>query len=178
MGSGKSAIASQLAFELGAVLLRSDVVRKEMAGIPPTTPCSSGYDQGIYASRYTEDTYAELRKRAERVLGAGGSCIVDASFRKAGDRSMFRRAAVRLGVPFCIVETIASEEVIRERLVSRLREPGEVSDGRWEIFPAHKAEFEAVADDEGKRVVVDTSRGMAENVDAVLRALGVLSDEN
>jgi aminoglycoside phosphotransferase family enzyme/predicted kinase len=176
MGSGKSAIASELAFELGVEVLSSDRVRKEIAAIPPTTHWHAGYDQGIYTSSYNKATYSELRKRANKILGEGNGCIIDATFRKKHDRAQFHRLAKMLDVPFYIVETVSPEAIIRERLESRIQKPDEISDGRWELFHRQKEEFEPVAENEGEHVVVDTSRGMVENIDEILRSLGVLYD--
>ena len=176
MGSGKSTIASELAFELGVELFSSDTVRKEISDIRPTTHCRAGYAQGIYTSSHNKATYFELRERAKIIIGAGNGCIVDATFRKKNDRAQFHRLAKRLDVPFYIVETVSPEAIIRERLESRIQKPDEISDGRWELFHRQKEEFEPVAENEGKLVVVDTSQKMGENIDEILKSLGVLYD--
>ena len=113
MGSGKSTIASELAFELGVELFSSDTVRKEISDIRPTTHCRAGYAQGIYTSSHNKATYFELRERAKIIIGAGNGCIVDATFRKKNDRAQFHRLAKRLDVPFYIVETVSPEAIIR-----------------------------------------------------------------
>ena len=86
------------------------------------------------------------------------------------------RLAKRLDMPFHIVETVSPEAIIRERLESRILKPDEISDGRWELFHRQKEEFELVDKNEGKRVVVDTSQRMDENIDEILKSLGGLQD--
>ncbi|HEY5513004.1 MAG TPA: AAA family ATPase, partial [Geomonas sp.] len=172
MGSGKSALARELAFELGLTLERSDLVRKELAGRPPTGREAEGYQQGIYRAESTEATYQALLQRAGAALAAGRSVIVDATFRLASHRDAFRAVAERLGAPFFVLETRCDQGVIRERLEGRRLEPGEVSDGRWELFPSQLAEFEAPQP--GQAISVDSSLPLAEEVDLALRGMGIL----
>jgi len=172
MGSGKSALARELAFELGLTLERSDLVRKELAGRPPTGREAEGYQQGIYRAESTEATYQALLQRAGAALAAGRSVIVDATFRLASHRDAFRAVAERLGAPFFVLETRCDQGVIRERLEGRRLEPGEVSDGRWDLFPSQLAEFEAPQP--GQAISVDSSLPLAEEVDLALRGMGIL----
>src|SRR5690606_19188507 len=88
-GTGKSTLAGRLADRLGAVLLRSDRLRKELSGIAPETPAAAPYGEGIYGAEWTERTYRELLARAERLLGHGESVVIDASW----TRDAHRRAA-------------------------------------------------------------------------------------
>ena len=60
-GTGKSTVAAELADRLGLVLLGSDRVRKELAGLDPATPAGSTYGTGIYAARAHR---ADLRRAA------------------------------------------------------------------------------------------------------------------
>jgi predicted kinase len=80
-GSGKSTLARALAPELGAppgaVVLRSDEVRKRLYGRAPTEP--------LPVEAYTPDAdariHAALFDAARQVLAAGFSVILDATFR-------------------------------------------------------------------------------------------------
>jgi predicted kinase len=64
--------------------------------------------------------------------------------------------------------------VARQRLEGRRDEPGEASDGRWELYHRQKHDFEPLAAPLETWEVVDTSRPVAESVDHILRNLGVL----
>jgi uncharacterized protein len=172
MGSGKSALSRELAFELGLRLERSDLVRKELAGPTTSGRGVEGYDQGIYRAEHTRATYRELLQRAGSALSAGSSVVVDATFRFASDRDAFRALAKRLGVPFFVLETRCEPELIRVRLEARSLEPGEASDGRWELFPRQLSEFEAT--EPGESIRVDSSLPLPQQVDHVLRAMGIL----
>lgn len=92
-GTGKSTVAAELADRLGLVLLGSDRVRKELAGLDPSTPAGSTYATGIYAPEHTERTYDELLRRATVLLGLGESVVLDATWLSAGHRAAARAVA-------------------------------------------------------------------------------------
>ncbi|WP_170149671.1 AAA family ATPase [Rhodoplanes roseus] len=99
-GTGKSAAARALAPDLrpapGAVVLRSDVLRKTLAGVDEHAR--------LPASAYTEEAtarvYAELVAHAARALAAGHSVVADAVFARPRERAAIADAARSAGVPF------------------------------------------------------------------------------
>jgi predicted kinase len=162
-GSGKSTLARKLGETYALQLVRSDVVRKELIGIAPQERRWLPFDQGEYAPEMTERTYAAMLERAEELLIAGHSVVLDGCFIKRAQRKGAVELARRLGVPLLLLECRTSEEVIRERLERRARKNGTVSDGRWEIYSGQLAEFEPpdeIAGDE--RVVLDRSKPVDE----------------
>ena len=94
--SGKTTVARALAGRLGLVHLSSDVVRKELAGLPPTEPCAAPYGKGPYSAEMTRRTYATLLERAGRWLRRGRPVVLDATFGRpaAAGRAPAARAAV------------------------------------------------------------------------------------
>ena len=78
--AGKSTVAGLLADRLGAVLLSSDHIRKEMAGISPLIPATGAYRRGIYDDEHTARTYGELIHRADELLDVGETVVLDASW--------------------------------------------------------------------------------------------------
>src|SRR5262244_884640 len=77
-GTGKSVLARHLAPDLapdpGAVILRSDVVRKDLFGKHETDKLPAE----AYQETVTSQVYAAIADRASRVLAAGHSAIADA----------------------------------------------------------------------------------------------------
>ena len=69
------------------MLLSSDLLRKELAGIDPATPAPADFGQGLYDGPHTAATYAELLRRAEVLLGRGESVVLDASWTDARHRA-------------------------------------------------------------------------------------------
>jgi aminoglycoside phosphotransferase family enzyme/predicted kinase len=174
MGAGKSTLARELSFELGLDLLSSDILRKELAGLPKGEHRRDGYNQGIYSFDFTRETYREMFRRAEEVLRCGRGAIMDASFSRRVDRAEAESLARRMGVRCTLFHAECPDDVARQRLEARRDEPGEASDGRWELYHRQKHDFEPLAAPLETWEVVDTSRPVAESVDHILRNLGVL----
>jgi predicted kinase len=176
MGSGKSATASALAFELGIEIISSDTVRKELAKIPPDHHIFDEYDAGIYAPAFNETTYHELLSGAEKTLQKGLSIILDATFRRKEDRLHFGRLAECYNAPFYIVYASCPENLTRERLDERGQRSGEHSDGRWELFHRQKDEFEQPGAGEAKLIHLETARSLDDNINDILKAMELIDE--
>jgi len=153
MGTGKSVLSRRIAQSLGAEVLQMDVIRKELAGVPPDEHHFEEFGAGLYSAETTARTYAEAVRRAVAMLQAGRSVIIDASWSRRADRLHTIDAARRTGVETVFIEARAAEQVVRRRLEQRLEQEGEPSDGRWEIYAAQRAAFEPPQEDEGARLV-------------------------
>jgi len=99
-GTGKSVLARDLAPAIGAlpgaIIVRSDVVRKEMFGLAQTQKLP----QEAYSAETTAKVYALMIERCERILRAGHGAIADAVFARADEREALAEAARRAGTPF------------------------------------------------------------------------------
>jgi hypothetical protein len=92
-GTGKSLLARALCPEIGplpgAILLRSDVIRKNLFGKSETETLPPE----AYSAEVTAKVYGELAGKAARVLAAGHSAIADAVFAKANERDTVAKIA-------------------------------------------------------------------------------------
>jgi aminoglycoside phosphotransferase family enzyme/predicted kinase len=99
-GTGKSAAARALAPDLapapGAVVLRTDVLRKALSGVDEHTRLPAE----AYAEAVTARVYAELFARTRRALAAGHSVVADAVFARPEEREAIAATARAAGVPF------------------------------------------------------------------------------
>lgn len=99
-GTGKTTLARQIAPALdpppGAVVLRSDVIRKQLAGVPETEMLP----QAAYSRERSATVYETMYNRAEAILEAGYSVIADAVFALLSERQQIERAAADVGVRF------------------------------------------------------------------------------
>lgn len=124
-GTGKTTLARALAPMLGAapgaLLLRSDEIRKRLAGVPPETRLARGH----YTKDASQQVYAALLAEAERALGAGHAVIADAVFSDPAERAAVRALAARLGVPFQGLWLEAPVPELERRLGARI---GDASD--------------------------------------------------
>jgi aminoglycoside phosphotransferase family enzyme/predicted kinase len=130
-GTGKSTLANALADRGGYQVIRSDVVRKELAGIAENVHHQAGFAQGIYTPKWTQRTYAECLRRAESLLFEGKRVIVDANFPEERWRRAFLDAASRLSVSAIFLLCAAKKEAVRTRLQRRR---ADVSDADVRIY--------------------------------------------
>ncbi len=118
-GSGKSRAARTAAGDLapapGAVVVRSDVVRKRLWGVSPL----DRLPEDAYSPEMTRRTYDTLMAQARRIVEAGHSAIVDAVFADPQERATVADVAARAGVPFQGVWLEAPADVMRERVRTR-----------------------------------------------------------
>jgi aminoglycoside phosphotransferase family enzyme/predicted kinase len=118
-GTGKSTLAGRLADQLGAVLLSTDRLRKELGGLTPESPARAGYSQGIYAPAWTDRTYAELVARAGALLRRGESVVLDGSWNRAAHRDHAATVAADTHSRLVALRCTAAPEVAAERLRRR-----------------------------------------------------------
>ena len=124
-GTGKTSLARALAPALGAapgaVLLRSDLVRKRLCGVPPTERL--GHE--AYEARISRQVYDTLASRAAAILAAGQAAIVDAVFLDPQERATIDRVARGQGIRFDGLWLTAPAEVLVARVAAR---QGDASD--------------------------------------------------
>jgi aminoglycoside phosphotransferase family enzyme/predicted kinase len=118
--TGKSTLAGALAMRLngrcGAVMLRSDVIRKRLLDQNPEEPLSAdGYGEAPSAA-----VYERLTKDARRTLRAGQSVVLDATFLNQTFRNAAEYVAASTGVPFNGLWLSAPREILVERVSARL----------------------------------------------------------
>ena len=165
-GSGKSYLALALAGRLGAPVISSDVVRKELAGIDPSLPRIAPLDSGIYSPESTAQTYDEMLRRARAFLEDGHPVILDATYLRRQQRQAPRAAAAALHVPFLAIECLLPERLVQERLRQREGQPWSPSDGRWEIYQAQQSRAEPPSElAEKERLTIDTSLPLSRQLD-------------
>jgi aminoglycoside phosphotransferase family enzyme/predicted kinase len=118
--SGKSTLALALAPSVGAVpgavVFRSDEVRKQVCGVPPLARLGP---EG-YTPEVSRRVYASLANRAGAIVRAGHSAIVDAVFARPSDRAGLAKVASDAAVPFIGLWLDAPAAVLIDR--SRRRE--------------------------------------------------------
>ncbi len=172
-GTGKTTLAALVAGALGAEHLRSDVLRKELAGLGPADRAEAGFEEGIYSPAMSERTQRALLDAAGRTLRDGRAAVVDATSLTAASRRPFRDLASRLGAPFVVAETVAPAGVVEERLRRRAAEAADASDAGVEVYRALAARYEPPAAAEGTALARADAREPAE--DGLLRVVDRLA---
>jgi aminoglycoside phosphotransferase family enzyme/predicted kinase len=118
-GSGKTTLALKSAPDIGrapgAVVVRSDVERKRRTGIA----LEERMPAGSYTPQASAEVYAGFLARAERVLRAGQSVVLDAVFAREEERTAAEALAVKVGVPFEGIWLDVPKDVAQARVASR-----------------------------------------------------------
>lgn len=147
-GCGKTTWARKIVELVGAIQLRSDVERKRMHGLAPTTHVAAGPAEKLYDASATRATYVRLRDLAECAIAAGWPAIVDASFLQFEYRSMFRRLAEEMQVSFFIFDLRADTETLRSRISMRQSQGKDASDAGLEILSYQLSRHDSLTPDE------------------------------
>ncbi|NQU61277.1 MAG: AAA family ATPase [Rhodospirillales bacterium] len=120
-GSGKSRMARVLAPHVarapGARILRTDSIRKRLAGVPLTSRLGA---EG-YTPEMTERTYRAMMDEVVETLAAGGTAIADAVFAQPEERVSIAEIAANAGVPFVGLWLEAPPGVMAKRVTERQR---------------------------------------------------------
>ncbi|HMN51891.1 MAG TPA: AAA family ATPase [Xanthobacteraceae bacterium] len=166
-GSGKSVLARSLApFVLpapGAVILRSDVKRKQILGLAEM----ARLDASAYSPEMSAKVYEAVLADAAKVIAAGHATIIDAVFGAPEERGAAARVAEKAGVPF---QGIFLHADLDKRIERVERRTGDASDADRSVVLAQ----EARGAEAKEWIRVDSSGLPEETLDAALQATGLL----
>lgn len=127
-GSGKSYFAERLAGRLDAIYLNSDRVRMELNA------------SGKYLMEDKLVVYKEMLLRTMKVIEDGRDVVVDATFYHHTMREMFLRLADGYKHEVRLIEVVADEAIIRERL----RLPRKYSEADFTVYERVRDDFESI----------------------------------
>ncbi|GCL40213.1 adenylylsulfate kinase [Sphaerospermopsis reniformis] len=157
-GSGKSTTARYLARKLGAVHLRSDAVRKHLAGIPLL---ERGGNE-IYTPEMTQKTYDRLLTLGITLANQGWRVILDAKYDRQHLRQQAINQATQHQLPLQIIHCTAPLEVLQERLVNRT---GDIADATADLLVSQLNQAEPFTDKEQPYIkILDTTQPLEEQL--------------
>jgi hypothetical protein len=165
-GTGKSTLAVRVAGALGATLLRSDEVRRQLAGIDPGEPAPAPFGQGLYRPEMTEATYAELLRLAREALVSGQSVVADASWHEPGWRDQAVSLAGATGAEPREFRCVLPTDVIMQRITG-----GGAAGGQSEATAAVVRGLAASIEPWPSAADVDTTASPDEVAEEVLRMI-------
>jgi len=158
MATGKTTVARALGQALAWPVVKSDRVRKQLAGMKPTTRTPLAFGQGIYAADFSTCTYEEMRHQAAAILSTGVSVILDGSYKRAGEREMVRQLAREHQATALFVYCECPPAEARRRAGIRLSDPQAISDGRVELFAAQVKDFDPLMPEDRPLLRLNTDR--------------------
>ncbi len=165
-GTGKTTIARQLAVRLNAIHIRSDAMRKHLAGIG----LRERGDSTIYTPAMTQKTYDRLLELAQFLTAQGFPVILDAKYDRWQLREQVRQG---LNVPIKIIHCVADMDVLAARLEQRAQEKSDIADATADLLAKQQREFETFTLPEMDRVIPLKTDGEID-YDRLVQALGTL----
>lgn len=159
-GSGKSTTAQMLAQQATAIRLRSDAIRKHLAGVALQ---AKGSDQ-IYTQAMTDRTYTRLIELGVRLASQGYRVVLDAKF----DRQAKRQEAIlrcrgsanapaqTQNIPLTFLHCTAPEAILKARLNQR---SGDIADATAAILAKQSMEPFST---EATVITIDTTQPKAD----------------
>jgi len=175
-GSGKTFATQQLVEATGAIRLRSDVERKRLYGLAPLERSTDRRDLNLYAPDATQRTYVQLAQQATRVIEAGCTVVVDATFLRQAQRDAFRHLAAQLNVPCTILEFRAHAETLRRRVAQRSAEANDASEADLAVLHEQLATLEPLtAEEQASALTIDTDAPQAPQ--RLLEAVSAMEDQ-
>ena len=163
-GTGKSTVAAALAPLLaappGALVLRTDLIRKREFAARP----EQRLGPEAYGPEASERVYDRLGTLAEDGLAAGQVVVLDAVFARAGERARVEAIARAAAVPFHGLWLEAPPDILRARIGARV---GDASDATAAVLD-RQLDYDLGAIDWTR---VDVSGGDADVIAEARRAL-------
>ncbi|WP_019498148.1 AAA family ATPase [Pseudanabaena sp. PCC 6802] len=134
-GSGKSTTARGLAARLEALHIRSDAIRKHLAGID----LMQRGDDALYTPEMTAKTYARLAEIGMMLASKGFNVILDAKYDRINLRADIIERAEAQGIPWQILYCHADMTLLKQRLSDRV---GDVADATADLVDSQVQQFE------------------------------------
>ncbi|MEB3289279.1 MAG: AAA family ATPase, partial [Leptolyngbya sp.] len=161
-GSGKSTTARAVARQTGALHLRSDAVRKHLAGVP----LLERGDQSLYSPEMTQNTYDRLLDLGLTLAQAGFTVILDAKY----DRQALRQAALTkaqaAGLAAHILHCTAPLALLEDRVRQR---SGDIADANVAVLQQQVMEPFTEAEQPWVKTV-DTTGDVSDQIAAIVGA--------
>src|SRR5262249_50719967 len=141
----------------GAIRIRSDVERKRLCGLAPLERSTSRSELDLYTPAVTQRTYEHLAQQAARIVAAGFTALVDATFLQRTQRNASRHLAAQLGVPLTILDLRAHAETLQRRVARRSAQADDASEADLAVLHGQLAALEPLtAAEQACALTVDT----------------------
>jgi aminoglycoside phosphotransferase family enzyme/predicted kinase len=159
-GSGKSTIAAQLVEKLGAIQIRSDVIRKGLFDFNADEQTGSALAQGIYTADATDLTYRRMEEIAATIIDADFTVIVDATFLLESQRRTLLELEIESMCSKIIIHCEVPAAELRKRIVERENDPSEAN---LEVLEQQLRSHQPFSEAEKKlaRIVTTNSTGIS-----------------
>ncbi|MGF1566511.1 MAG: AAA family ATPase [Nodosilinea sp.] len=161
-GSGKSTTARELAGHINGIHIRSDAVRKHLAGVP----LEERGDQSLYTPEMSQKTYDRLLALGIGLAQAGFSVILDAKYDRQSCRQAVLEQAKAASLGLRILHCTAPPEILEARVRHR---SGDIADATVAVLQQqHMEPFTAA--EQACLSTIDTTADMPQQIAAIVGA--------
>lgn len=184
--TGKSTVAKIIGEKLNGIVLRTDIIRKELfeqtakrldelkdyllydiESLFRFKPTKPKWQRLIWIQK--ELVYRTTLIVAKYLLLAKNTVILDGTFYKNSLRKMARDLAIETKNKFIIVECICPEDEVRKRIKRRIKG---ISDSNAAFF-AYKKIKEVYEEIEGDHIIINTNKSKEDTKAEVLKKLNL-----
>jgi len=166
-GTGKSTLAAGIAAARGWQLLRSDVVRRDLANDQQASPGAPGFGTGRYRPGEVARTYAAMLARAVELVRGGESVVLDATWTSRRQRQLAALAAASCGAHLVALRCDAPLALAARRIARRAAAGLDASEASARVA----REMAARADAWPEAATVDTTGAKRTSLGAALKAI-------
>ena len=156
-GTGKTTLAHQLADRVGAQVVSTDEVRRELQESGTVTGAPGVLDRGLYSPENVGEVYHAVLRHAHLLLAGGRSVILDGTWRDPRHRAAAQELAEETHSALSEILCIASAETAASRVADR---PG---GGASDATPGLAEVLNVAGHDWRDAYRIDTSRPPAES---------------
>lgn len=143
-GVGKTTVSEGIVDRIDGTLIRTDVVREDVAPDPE------------YTDAERKRVYDELFARGREAIRRGENAVLDGTFQYRATRAEAKSLAEELGATFRSVKVECAEPVVRERIAGRTDDE---SDADFDVYAMIREQFDPLSVD---HVTVDNSESLAD----------------
>ena len=157
-GTGKTTVAHRLAERVGAQVISTDDVRRELQNSKTISGTPGVLDRGLYSAQNVAAVYDAVLRRAVLLLAGGQSVILDGTWHDPRQRANAHDVAAATHAAVSEIVCVASGSTAAERV--RDRAPDDISDATPDIARALATDVSQWP----QACVMDTTRPIAETV--------------
>jgi hypothetical protein len=161
-GSGKTTVARELASRTDAIHIRSDSVRKHLAGVPLN---ERGGDD-LYTPAMSEKTYSRLLELGITLARAGFTVVLDAKYDRQTLRQQAQEQAKTANIPLELVRCTAPQDVLEARLEAR---SGDIADATVAVLRQQQLDPLTEAE-QAVTHTIDTTKDVPQQIAAIVEA--------
>lgn len=161
-GTGKSYVSQQVLKHYPFIRIRSDIERKRLYPL----------SEQRYTSEATRKTYGYLHEQAARMLKAGYSVIIDATYLEHQFRNDAWEISRSSQYPYLVISLQFPVDILEQRITRRIENDKDASEATLEVLHRQLAKAEPLTEEELQHaLVISNNNDILEKITSKLESL-------